>query len=84
MLNIENDNITQHIQELCNKFEPPLCKKCPNRSADRICVNSECGHDNYISLICGKCHLKNHCDKKEKPELDVEEFFIKLGTFLNV
>jgi hypothetical protein len=34
-------------------------------------------------LICGKCHNTKHTDAKEKPELDVEEFFVKLGTFLN-
>ena len=34
-------------------------------------------------MICGKCHNTKHTDAKEKPELDVEEFFLKLGTFLN-
>jgi len=34
-------------------------------------------------LICGKCHIAKHTAAKEKPELDVEEFFVKLGTFLN-
>ena len=34
-------------------------------------------------MICGKCHNTKHTDAKEKPELDVEEFFVKLGTFLN-
>ncbi|EAS06197.2 hypothetical protein TTHERM_00326790 (macronuclear) [Tetrahymena thermophila SB210] len=83
MLNIENANTTQHIKDLCDQFEPPACKKCPNRNADRICVNAECGHNNYLELICGKCHFQKHSECKEKPELDVEEFFIKLGTFLN-
>ena len=33
-------------------------------------------------MICGKCHNSKHTEAKEKPELDVEEFFVKLGTFL--
>ena len=27
--------------------------------------------------------IQKHTDAKEKPELDVEELFLKLGTFLN-
>ena len=34
-------------------------------------------------MICGKCHITKHTAAKEKPELDVEEFFVKLSTFLN-
>ena len=34
-------------------------------------------------MICGKCHITKHTAATEKPELDVEEFFVKLGTFLN-
>jgi len=83
LLDIENENTTRHIKELCEKFEPPACKKCPNRNADRVCVCEACGHDDYLSLICGKCHITKHTAAKEKPELDVEEFFVKLGTFLN-
>jgi len=27
LLDIENENTTRHIKELCEKFEPPACKQ---------------------------------------------------------
>ena len=35
-----------------------------------------------MSLICGKCHYEKHRDSAIKPEIDIEEYFTKLATFL--
>jgi len=36
-----------------------------------------------MQLICGKCHFDIHKDAQTKPEIDIEEYFTKLATFLN-
>ena len=36
-----------------------------------------------MSLICGKCHYEKHRESAIKPEIDIEEYFTKLATFLN-
>ena len=64
------------------KFEPPYCDNCPKRRADRVCVNKKC-RDKYMQLICGKCHFDVHKNAQTKPEIDIEEYFTKLATFLN-
>ena len=63
------------------KFSPPYCGSCPSRRADRVCVNKACGNA-FMSLICGKCHYEKHRDSAIKPEIDIEEYFTKLATFL--
>lgn len=57
------------------KFEPPNCDNCLKRRSDRVRVNKSCGNK-YMQLICGKCHFDQHEDVANKPEIDVEEFFI--------
>ena len=82
MQEIENANIQAFVEEQMAKFEPPYCDNCPKRRADRVCVNKKCGN-NYMQLICGKCHFDVHKDAQTKPEIDIEEYFTKLATFLN-
>ena len=36
-----------------------------------------------MSLICGKCHYEKHRESAMKPEIDIEEYFTKLATFIN-
>ena len=36
-----------------------------------------------MQLICGKCHYEKHRDSAIKPEIDIEDYFTKLATFLN-
>jgi hypothetical protein len=83
MMSIENKNIEKHVKELTEKFNPPLCKNCPQRRADRVCINKPCGPSKYMQIICGKCHADAHAVATKKPEIDIEEYFVKLATFMN-
>jgi len=40
---IEKENIQKFVEDLISKFEPPFCENCPQRRADRVCVNKNCG-----------------------------------------
>ncbi|EAR84666.1 hypothetical protein TTHERM_00649350 (macronuclear) [Tetrahymena thermophila SB210] len=83
LINIENENIQNHVQELLQKFDSPFCGNCLKRRADKICVNKHCGIERYMQLICGKCHQDEHQKSVKKSEIDIEEYFIKLAKFLN-
>ena len=82
MREIENSNIQAFVEESMTTFEPPYCGNCPDRRADRVCVNKKCGKS-YMDLICGKCHFDTHKDAQTKPEIDIEEYLTKLATFLH-
>ncbi|EAR96326.1 hypothetical protein TTHERM_00188950 (macronuclear) [Tetrahymena thermophila SB210] len=83
LMNIENQNIENHVQTLLEKFDPPYCANCKKRRADRVCINKACGQENYMQVICGKCHLDEHQKTVNKSEIDIEEYFIKLSKFIN-
>ncbi|EAR84664.1 hypothetical protein TTHERM_00649330 (macronuclear) [Tetrahymena thermophila SB210] len=83
LINIENENIQNHVQELLQKFDSPFCGNCLKRRADKVCVNKHCGIEKYMQLICGKCHQDEHQKSSKKSEIDIEEYFIKLAKFLN-
>ena len=70
------------MKELTGKFDPPNCNNCPKRRADRVCIHKACG-SKYMQIICGKCHADVHASAAKKPEIDIEEYFIKLATFMN-
>lgn len=48
-----------------------------------MCINKACGPKNYMQVICGKCHSDAHSKAIKKPEIDIEEYFIKLAQFLD-
>ncbi|KAL4456262.1 hypothetical protein ABPG74_014223 [Tetrahymena malaccensis] len=83
LMNIENENIQNHVQTLLEKFDPPYCANCKKRRADRVCINKACGQERYMQIICGKCHFDDHQKTINKSEVDIEEYFIKLSKFIN-
>ncbi|KAL4504375.1 hypothetical protein ABPG72_009821 [Tetrahymena utriculariae] len=83
LMNIENQNIQNHVQTLLEKFDPPYCANCQKRRADRVCINKACGQERYMQIICGKCHSEEHQKTVNKSEIDIEEYFIKLSKFMN-